>query len=249
MTTEVATPYAADSSLPGKLRRRYARLTHRRPLTRSFEQPTVTFSFDDVPASALSGGEALKARGVRGTYYLCSGLFDREGHMGRFANAQEVASLIADGHEVGCHTVDHVDCHRTATPDLQRQSRDNVVALQAMGASARHFAFPYGEISPRTKQVLGPNYGSLRGVAAGLVNTGSDLNQLASVGFQGPDGEAFARHWIDRAIAERAWVILFTHDVRDQPSPWGCTPDAVARIADHALASGCRIATVSEVLD
>lgn len=243
------TPYAADASLAGKLRRRYARLTHRRPLARTLDQPTVTFTFDDVPASALAGGQKLTERGVRGTYYLCAGLFDRDGHMGRFANAEEAASLIADGHEVGCHTLDHVDCHRTSDTDLRTQSQANVAALQAIGATARHFAFPYGEVSPRVKQVLAQHYGSLRGVSAGLVQNGSDLNQLPSVGFQGPDGEAFARHWIDRAVAERAWVILFTHDVREQPSPWGCTPDAVARMADHALASGCRVATMAEVLD
>lgn len=243
------TPYAADASLAGKLRRRYARLVQRRPLAGVIDQPTVTFTFDDVPASALAGGAALRSRGARGTYYLCAGLFDQVGHMGRFANAEETLSLIADGHEIGCHTRDHVDCHRSGNVELVEQSQSNVVALQALGASARHFAFPYGEVSPRVKQVLASRYGSLRGVAAGLVHQGSDLNQLPSVGLQGPDGEAFARHWIDRAVHERAWVILFTHDVREQPSPWGCTPDAVARLADHALQSGCRISTLAEVLD
>lgn len=243
------TPYAADSSLKGKLRRKYALLTHRRPAVLNLDKPVVSFTFDDAPASSMIAADHLEARGVRGTWYLCAGLFGQDGHMGRFADANEAKDLAARGHEIGCHTLNHVDCHRTDDVGLIAQSHANVAAMQALGGAARHFAFPYGEISPRAKRTLGPRYGSLRTVAAGMVRDGADLNQLPSVGIEGDDGEAFARHWIDKAVAERAWVILFTHDVRESPSAWGCTPGAIARLADHALASGAAIRTVGQVLD
>ena len=67
-------------------------------------------------------------------------------------------------------------------------------------------------------------------------------------GREGPDGEALARQWIDRAVSENAWLILYTHDVREAPSPWGCTPDALSRLIAHARATGCDIRTVGEVL-
>ena len=81
----------------------------------------------------------------------------------------------------------------------------------------------------------------------GLVHDGGDLNQLPGVGIEGPDGEALARQWIDRAVSENAWLILYTHDVREAPSPWGCTPYALSRLIAHARATGCDIRTVGEV--
>ena len=92
-------------------------------------------------------------------------------------------------------------------------------------------------------------FGSLRGLHPGLVRNGSDLNQLPAVGIEGPDGEATATRWIDRALAEKAWLILYTHDVRPDPSAWGCTPDALRRLIQRARAGGAEIAPVATVLD
>lgn len=241
--------YAADPSLKGKLRRRYARLTHRRPARLSLERPTVSFTFDDAPQSAvIEGAPVLEAEGVRGTWYLCAGLFGKDGHMGRFADADDARRLAAAGHEIACHTRDHIDCHRADDGRLLADVEVNVAALRELGGTADHFAFPYGEVGPRAKRLLGPRYGSLRGVQAGLVRDGGDLNQLPAVGIEGDDGQARARAWIDRAVAQGAWLILFTHDVRDAPSPWGCTPGALGDLVRHARARGCDIRTVGEVL-
>lgn len=242
-------PYSADRSLGGKLRRRYARLTHRRPARLGLSRPVVSFTFDDIPASAAeAGARVLEAHDARGTFYLCTGLADHEGHMGRFANADEIRDLAGRGHELACHTRDHIDCHRASDQALLADTADNIARLTALGAAPRHFAFPYGEVSPHAKALLAPRYGSLRGVHAGLVHDGSDLNQLPAVGIEGEDGEVAARRWIDSAVAENAWLILFTHDVRETPSAWGCTPGALDRLAAHARAAGCDIRTVGEVL-
>ncbi|WP_292082921.1 MULTISPECIES: polysaccharide deacetylase family protein [unclassified Brevundimonas] len=242
-------PYTPDVSLMGKLRRRFARLTHQRPAQLDLTRPTVSFTFDDIPASAAhAGAAALEKHDARGTFYVCAGLFGQEGHMGRFADAAEISALVDQGHEVAGHTLDHVDCHRTAPADLNADLDANDAALHRLGAHPVHFAYPYGEVSPRAKKQLGARYASLRGVHKGLVHDGGDRNQLPGVGIEGADGELVARGWIDRAVAEKAWLILYTHDVRETPSPWGCTPDALERLIRHARAAGCDIRTVGEVL-
>ena len=166
-------------------------------------------------------------------------------HMG----LDTVADLAGRGHEIGCHSHGHIDAHRAGEVALLADSERNVTRLTALGGSARHFAFPYGEVSPVAKARLADRYGSLRGVHAGLVRDGGDLNQLPAVGIEGDSGEAVARQWIDRAVETHAWLILFTHDVSDTPSPWGCTPAALDRLAAHARAAGCALKTVGEVLD
>lgn len=242
-------PYTPDVSLKGKLRRRFARLTHRRPARLGLTRPTVSFTFDDIPASAgHAGAEALEAHDARGTFYVCVGLFGQDGHMGRFADGGEIVDLIRRGHEVAGHTFGHLDCHRTPEAELIADLDANDAALHGLGAAPIHFAYPYGEVSPRAKALLAGRYASLRGVHKGLVHHGGDLNQLPGVGIEGPDGEALARQWIDRAVSENAWLILYTHDVREAPSPWGCTPDALSRLIAHARATGCDIRTVGEVL-
>lgn len=242
-------PYTPDVSLAGKLRRRFARLTHRRPARLNLPRPTVSFTFDDIPATAAhAGAQALERHDARGTFYVCAGLFGQEGHMGRFADAEEISALIRQGHEVAGHTLNHVDCHRTSPGDLNADLDANDAALSALGAAPLHFAYPYGEVSPRAKKQLGARYASLRGVHKALVHDGDDRNQLPGVGIEGAEGEALARAWIDRAVAEKAWLILYTHDVRETPSPWGCTPDALERLVRHARATGCDIRTIGEVL-
>jgi peptidoglycan/xylan/chitin deacetylase (PgdA/CDA1 family) len=242
-------PYTPDVSLAGKLRRRFARLTHQRPARLNLGRPIVSFTFDDIPASAAhAGAEALEKHDARGTFYVCAGLFGQNRHMGRFADASEISALIRQGHEIAGHTLNHVDCHRTSPTDLNADLDANDAALRGLGAAPLHFAYPYGEVSPRAKKQLGARYASLRGVHKGLVHDGGDRNQLPGVGIEGVDGESVARAWIDRAAAENAWLILYTHDVRETPSPWGCTPDALERLIAHARAAGCDIRTVGEVL-
>ena len=242
-------PYNADSSLFGKVRRRAVRLMHRKPARLRLDRPTVSFTFDDAPVTAAqTGARILEAHDARGAFYVCAGLFDQDGHMGRYAGAHEVADLAARGHEIACHTFSHLDCGAQGEADIVADTERNVDALRAMGIAMRHFAYPYGEVSPHAKHALNGRYGSLRGVHSGLVRDGSDLNQLPAVGIEGENGEAEARAWIDRAVAEKAWLILYTHDVRAEPSKYGCTPEALDRIVAYVQTSGCDIRTIGDVL-
>lgn len=244
-----AQPYNADSSLLGKVRRRAVRMMHRRAARLSHSGPMVSFTFDDVPISGAEAGAAiLEAAGARGTWYVCAGLFDQPGDMGRYANEAEIGRLAQAGHEIACHTHSHLDCGLADEAAIGADADRNAQALSRFGARARHFAYPYGEVSPQAKKALKGRYGSLRAVHSGIVTRGSDLNQLPAVGIEGEDGEAEALRWIDKAVERNAWVILYTHDVRQDPSPYGCTPGALERIVAHARTRGAAIRTVGEVL-
>ena len=51
---------------------------------------------------------------------------------------------------------------------------------------------------------------------------------------------------LDRAADRKAWLSLYTHDVQAEPSPWGCTPEALGRLADAAKARGFDVVTAAE---
>jgi peptidoglycan/xylan/chitin deacetylase (PgdA/CDA1 family) len=53
----------------------------------------VSFTFDDVPASAASeGAPILEAFGIRGTYYLCGGLLGGQGDLRPILSRGQAAS-------------------------------------------------------------------------------------------------------------------------------------------------------------
>ena len=243
-----AEDYSPDRSLKGKVRRRVVRLQARRPARVQLERPMVSFSFDDVPISGLeAGGALLEARGARGTYFVCAGLADLDSRMGRYANRQELLAAQARGHELACHTFGHLDCGAADAAAIDADIARNDRALADWGAGrAATFAYPYGDVSLGAKQVAGARFALARALHHGLIETGSDLNQAPAVGIEGPDGGALALRWLEQAKARRAWLILYSHDVREAPSPVGCTPAALAQAIDAAVAGGFDIVTVAE---
>ena len=240
--------YSADRSLRGKLRRRLVRLVARRPARLTLTRPMLSITFDDAPQSAaLVGARILEAQGVRGTYYVAAGLAGAEGPVGRYASAHEMIAAQAAGHELACHTFSHLDCGQAGAKQIIAEVERNTDTVASWGAKPMtNFAYPYGDVSLDAKQALGPRYDVLRALHAGLIRGGVDLNQAPAVGVEGSRGEAVALSWLKRAAQEKAWMLLYTHDVCDQPSPWGCTPAALETIVAAAMRLGFDIVPVVE---
>lgn len=239
--------YSADRSLKGKLRRRYARLVSRRPARLSLDRPMVTFAFDDPPATAASAGATiLEARGLKGTYFVAMGLAGQDSPFGLYATDDDTRRLKDAGHEIACHTFSHLDCGKADGSAIAADVARNTEMLRALGIEASTFAYPYGDVSPVAKRMLEAQFKLLRALHHGLIETGVDLNQAPAVGIEGENGEAIAARWMDEAAARKAWLILFTHDVKEAPSPFGCTPAALERLADKALAMGFEVVTAAE---
>lgn len=240
--------HKADASPWGKARRRLARLVHRRPAARGPKRPMVSVSFDDPDATAVdAGARLLEARGLRGTYFVSAGLCGQDAPTGRFAEAEALEASAAAGHELACHTFSHLDCGPADAASVAADLERNRAALAALNAPEPvTFAYPYGDVGFPAKRLIAERFSLSRGLHHGLIEAGSDLNQAPAVGIEGPRGEAVARRWLARAHARNAWLILYTHDVREAPSPWGCAPDVLARLIDEALEDGFEVVTVAE---
>jgi len=79
---------------------------------------------------------------------------------------------------------------------------------------------------------------------------GADLNMLRanSLYSHSLDRSAIER-LVSQTVSLRGWLIFYTHDVRDKPSAFGCTPgelDFVVRLVANNRA--LRILTVSQAL-
>ncbi len=208
----------------------------------------LSFSFDDAPATAASAGAALLDAGqLRGTYFICAGMLGEDGPMGPNASADEIARLAQAGHEIACHTYSHLDCGKARAAEIRADADRNREGLMALGLTAPEtFAYPFGEVSVAAKRTLGPRFGLARALHHGVIESGTDLNQAPAVGIEGERGEAVASGWMDVAARKGAWLILYSHDVRPDPSSWGCTPQVLGRLVEKALVGGFEVVTVAE---
>ncbi|ESQ83935.1 hypothetical protein AEAC466_11440 [Asticcacaulis sp. AC466] len=242
------TPYTADRSLYGKLRRRLARVVHARPAQLNLTRPLLTVSFDDAPSSAADTGAAILERhGARGTWFISAGLMGHDNHLGTMAGTDEIRALAAAGHEIACHTHNHIDCGKGSSPQITSDLDLNAAAFRREGfPEAVTFAYPYGDVSPQAKAILKERFTASRALHHGLITTGTDLNQAPAVGIEGADGEDVARTWLQRTAEQTAWLVLYTHDVRDTPSSWGCTPAVLDRLVTEAVEMGFDIVTFAE---
>jgi len=94
--------------------------------------------------------------------------------------------------------------------------------------------------TPRAKVVTGHSYASARGIRPGINAGKLDLAQLQAIPIE-------YRSWlpgkidafIEDAKAKNDWLIFFTHDVSNDPSPFGCTPamleHVLKRLTDEAI--------------
>ncbi len=244
-------PYS-PSSFSARITRQVARFAARRPLPIHPDHAIVSFSFDDFPKSAATlGAPALEQRGWRGTYYASAGLAGTTNHHGPQFDAGDIVDLSARGHEIGCHTFEHVDCAQADVDTVMDSLDRNADALRRMGLSEplSSFAFPYGEASLDAKRALSSRFASMRGVRAEINRGSGDLNLLRAVALDG--GDAGIERAIEAAnslIQAPGWLIYYAHDIQDQPSEWGCTPEQFERVCNAVEASGARVMTVRDAL-
>ena len=215
------------------------------------ERPVASVSFDDFPRSAWTVGGAILARhGARATYYAAGRFCGAHEDGLDYYDAQDLRALQAAGHEVGAHSYAHQMAPQLSTPALQADAERNDAALgPLLDARMTSYAYPYGAASPRTKAAMGARYACARGIRAG-VNAGLiDLAQLRAVPLE---NRRWAPQEIDaavgRAVEARGWVIFFTHDVSETPSPFGCTPAMLDYLMERLVQAGIETLPVRQAM-
>lgn len=235
----------------GAVRRQVLCSLYRRAVPLENREPIVSFSFDDFPRSAYSvGGTILEHFGARGTFYAACGLMNTCNELGDHFRADDLDSLLDRGHELASHTYSHISARSVSCAEFCKDVEKGRQAVEKVtGAESPNFAYPFGHVTLRAKQASGLSLASVRGIFPGFNGPEADLNLLRANSLYGDlDGSGRVEKLIAENCKRKNWLIFYTHDVRPEPSPYGCTPRLFEAAVSYAAQSGCRILTVREAM-
>jgi hypothetical protein len=179
--------------------------------------------------------------------------------------ADDLKKLTRLGHELGCHTFEH--CHSWDTPavEYERALLKNQLVLNDLlpGAFFQTFSYPHSAPRLGVKKMASKHFLCCRG--GGMTpgrylhrhngggqtfNSGvTDLNYLCAFFLeQSRNAPEAVKDVINQSTRASGWLIFATHDIREDPSPYGCTPEFFEEVVQWSLDSGARILPVAAAL-
>ena len=93
---------------------------------------TVSFTFDDTFADQIPAAGVLDEFGMDGTFYVNSPRLGAS--PGTYMSRSQASALQAAGHEIGGHTLGHVDLPTVSATEVRRQVCDDRTALPRWGS-------------------------------------------------------------------------------------------------------------------
>ncbi len=183
----------------------------------------VSLTFDDgTPEQILYALPELNARKMKGTFFVVQSPEKTERHYDTHFRADEWQAAVAEGHEVGGHSVTH---KRPA--QMQANPKDafgEVLACKeflqrVMGVPITSYAYPFTYLDENVKRAAAEAFSQARGFkdARGenkYIAPGDpiDFYNVPSIQVNANNIEK-APIWFDTALERGAWVTLMFHGV------------------------------------
>ena len=216
------------------------------------DAPMVTFTFDDLPTSAVTTGAGmLEAHGARGTFYISGAEVGVGTPDWESGSAGDIVNLYRRGHEIGCHTFSHTrasDLDAAAMADEIVRNRDYFRALDP-AIVPETFAYPFGYGSLMRKHQLRSEFRTCRSIVPGVNSGLVDLQFLrANPLIDGQIDRDGIDRMFDAAQTSNGWLIFYGHDVAETPSPYGCSPNLLKHAIEAASRRSIPVLTMAEAL-
>lgn len=211
----------------------------------------IAFTFGGGWASGTVAAQTLEAHGMRGTFYVSSGLLRQGSYYAAYMSAAEVADLSARGHDVESMTVTQPDLTSVGAARVASELADSQAALQAItGKAVRHLAYPYGAVNDDVAAAAASRYASGRTISWSVDDfTGSaDAHHLPGFIVRRSTTLAEAEWIVDQAIARDVYVVLSFGRIVASPGDYDWTPGDLAALASYAQAKGVAVSTVSQIV-
>lgn len=234
------------------IKREWANLAFQKHVELPLEEAVISFTFDDAPRSAfIDGGRILEKYGFAGTFYIALTFLDKLDSEVSFSKA-DLETAMQKTHELACHTFKHIDLSKTKFLDSVADIRENGERFSRLfpDHQFQNFSYPFGAETLAIKKFLADEFRSARGIGHGLNIGKTDLANLKTIKlYRDRYSLAEIEAYIETAIDKKAWLIFYTHDVADNPSPYGCTPAYFEGVVKACSNKKLNVLTIDKTLD
>lgn len=214
------------------------------------DRPIVSFSFDDCPKSVVENAlPAFDRENWQVTLYMAMGLCETTNHLGLHMSQSDVKAAYESGHEIADHTYDHIDATTVSVQGFEENIDKNQACLLALGIPpSQTFAYPYGQLNLETKKIIGRKFKGGRGITSLVQKKAVDLNQISSNRLYNDQSFQDLKSDISELQHTPGWMTIFTHDVRENPSQFGCQPRQLDAVIAAVKDSGADVMTIADAI-
>jgi len=247
----MSTIYAPSRSLTARIRRRMTPLCAQRNLKFKLNKPIINLTFDDCPKSVVENALPLiEENGWQATLFMAMGLCGTTNHLGLHMSEDDVKAAHKNGHEIAGHTFDHIDANTISTADFEKNIEKNQSKLSELGLPrSQTFAYPYGQVTRGAKKLIAKKFKGAREITGQVHTFRVDLNQVKSNRlYSGQDYKTLLED-ISKLAKKPGWMTIFTHDVRDNPSDFGCHPEQLKAVLSAIKDSGAEVMTFANAIN
>jgi peptidoglycan/xylan/chitin deacetylase (PgdA/CDA1 family) len=136
-----------------------------RILNGAIDKPYICISSDDGLKNNLAAAAVMNEFGAKGCFFICPSVIDEKNtaKIKEFASMRlhfppvefltwkDVELLQRQGHEIGAHTLSHINMAATPEAGLEIETAGCYEILKEKCGSSRHFAYPYGRFTDFTE--------------------------------------------------------------------------------------------------
>jgi peptidoglycan/xylan/chitin deacetylase (PgdA/CDA1 family) len=237
-----------------KVRKIHTNIAYRTILNIKPDVPIVSFTFDDFPLSAYRlGGRILKKFGALGTFYISMRFADGETENGPGFRRSDLTELVQEGHEIGCHTYEHLDAAKKRGKDFAdsiKKNYESICDILGPALKLNSFAYPYGRNNPEVKKVVSAAFQTARSTSHGINYGSTDIKTLKACSIYGVnDNDNHLRDIIHLNNQRKGFLIFYTHDIQEHPTQFGCTEELFEKVVSMVKESGAKILPITKALE
>lgn len=183
-----------------------ANAPHAVPVAES--RPLVSFVLDDGnDTDFLLGREIFAAQGAVACSAVTTDLIGTPYHL----TPEQIRGLEAAGWEIMSHSVSHPRLPFLSPDELELELSRSKAVLEGLGVRISNLVYPYNSNSARVRVAAARFYRSARGGGSAFNDGRPDPFLLRSFSIR--HDLAGMKRLIDRAHAERSWLIFYHHEI------------------------------------
>jgi peptidoglycan/xylan/chitin deacetylase (PgdA/CDA1 family) len=177
----------------------------------ALQQPSavISITFDDGYVSQYIAADKMEEYNWRATYYISHNLLGNVFEGEQVMSESAVLDLYARGHEIGGHTLNHVEASSVSADEYEREVKD---CQQSLCIEMRNFAFPYGDDSK--KEIALKYFDTVRSTKP-CINNFTDV-ELCGLTLVHQNNEYLVlEQYLAELKEQRGWLVIVIHGISD----------------------------------